>query len=341
MAHKFGDERREYDRQHSPFVWYDALQFMKDRIDTPSVVLSDPWTSYSVPAFTTNYIVAVPIGHSSPKDAHNLSNVRDAMDVLNPYVDIPTTRRLLDEHDVDYVVLNETFREPVVAYGWALHPDSYAARRAKFDAQPGLFEGVYDKGGVRIYEYHPEGAAGEAEAPALPFVSSVVPVLSDPAGALFEDRFLLMGAVTDRTDVGRGETVRITCYWQRVGTEPVEQYHQLSVRFDTDYPKGRLYNPAWSKVYRRGLQKVKGERYRFRVEHNPLEGVYPPYRWRPGEVITDQFEVTVPPDVAPGRYEIRLKMRAVPFSPNYYLSDFLRDDDVYSGVTAASIEITR
>jgi hypothetical protein len=263
------------------------------------------------------------------------------MDVLNPYIDLETTRTILYTHDVDYIVLNETFNGPVVEYGWALHPNLYAARRAKFDSNPGLFDPVYDVDGVRIYRYLPDGEAAGVEAPELPFVSKYRPRLDQAVDAVFEDRFVLLGAVTDRDVVQRGESIRLTCYWQKKGIEDSPAYYRVFARFDTDYSKDPLYRPAWSKLYRYGLQKRKGERYRFRVDHNPVNGVYPPYRWRPGEVIEDEIVVRVPTDVAPGRYDIKIKLRAVPFSPNYYIADFLCDDDVYSGVKAASIEITR
>jgi hypothetical protein len=321
-------------------VWYDALRYLEDKIDEPGVVLSDPWTSYSVPAFTRHYVAAVPIGHASPRDAGNVYRVRDAMDVLNPYVDIDTTRELLDRYGVDYVVLNDTYTEPVVAFGWALDPQLYGARRAKFEAHPGLFHSVYDAGGVAIYRYDGEGAASGAEPPDLPFVSKYVPALEGAVDAVFEDQFTLIGAKTDREAVERGGVVRVRCYWQKTGVEGTPAYYRVFTRFDTDYDKNALYHPAWSKVYRYGLQKLRGVRYRFRSDHNPVGSVYPPYRWTPGEVIVDEYPVRVPQDVAPGTYEIKIRMRAMPFSPNYYLRDFLCDDDVYSGVTAASIQIT-
>ena len=121
-------------------MWYDALEYLENKTDTPGVVLSDPWTSYSVPAFTKHHIVAVPIGHASPRDARNVYRVRDAMDVLNPYVGIETTRAVLDRYHVDYVVLNNTYTEPIVAFGWSLDPQEYDTRRDKFELNPGLFQ---------------------------------------------------------------------------------------------------------------------------------------------------------------------------------------------------------
>jgi hypothetical protein len=338
LQQTFSADAMDRERKQSAFVWYDALEYLETR--EAGVVLSDPWTSYSVPTFTRHYIVAVPIGHASPKDARNVHRVRDAMDVLNPYVDIDATCELLDRYRVDYVVLNETYTRPIVAYGWALDPQEYAARRGKFDAHPGLFRFVYDEGGVVIYRYDREGAASGVEGPDLPFVSKYVPALEGAVDAVFEDQFTLIGAVTDRETVKRGGVVRVRCYWQKTGEERTPAYYRVFTRFDTNYDKNALYQPSWSKLYRYGLQKLRGVRYRFRFDHNPVGSLYPPYRWTPGEVIVDEYPVRVPLDVAPGTYDVKIRMRAMPFSPNYHLRDFLRDDDVYSGVRVASIQIT-
>ncbi len=341
FAQTFSRDQMDFERKHSAFMWYTALEYLEDETDSPGVVLSDPWTSYSVPAFTKHHIVAVPIGHASPKDARNVYRVRDAMDVLNPYVDIETTRASLDRYHVDYVVLNNTFTQPIVAFGWALDPRTYNNRRDKFELNPGLFQPVYNFGGVEIYKYDSSGRSRGGGAPKLPFVSAEAPDLANPVNAVFEDQFVLLGAEVDRPSAVRGAIVRINCYWQKTGDETSPAYYRVFTRFDTDYEKNALYRPGWSKVYRYGLQKLRGLRYRFRSDHNPVSSAYPPYRWRPGEVIEDTYLVRIPMDVAPGNYDIKIRMRAMPFSPNYYLGDFLRDDDVYSGVKAASIEITR
>ncbi len=38
----------------------------------------------------------------------------------------------------------------------------------------------------------------------------------------------------------------------------------------------------------------------------PRGGTYPTSRWRPGEVVTDPYEITLPADLPPGEYPIEV-----------------------------------
>jgi hypothetical protein len=334
----------EYERNHSALLWVDALDFLEEHIDEAGVIVSDPITSYSIPAFTKHYIVAVPIGHSSPKDALNVQKVRDAMKILNPYIDMKSTVALLNQYRAGYVVLNERFDQPIYQYGWSLNPALYDLTRSKFEERPDLFENIYNKNGMRIYQYHAPAGAADLDGGGIPersFISAHVPVVRKAVNAIFEDRFLLIGANMDRETVRRGDVVRMKCYWRNLQEEATSQSYNIYVRFDTDYDKNRLYNETWSKPYRRVLQLFRGERYRFRSSHNPLNSMYPPNFWRKNEIVIDEFQVRIPHDVAPGTYDVKIKLSEMPFSPNYHFTDFLSDDDSYSGVTVGTVVIER
>ncbi len=330
------------EREHSAFRWIDALDFLEQNIKDSSVIISDPVTSYSIPAFTKHYIVAVPIGHSSPKDALNVQKVRDAMKILNPYIDIKNTVALLNQYKAGYVVLNERFDRPIHQYGWSINPVLYDRTRWKFETHPAVFRNIYEKNGLRIYKYlAPINPARfeEGGIPQPPFLAQEARMVRNVVNATFDGQFLLIGAYMDRDTAHYGETINIKCYWKNTRAQASSKSYVVHVRFDTDYDKNRLYNKKWSKPYRLLLQVIKGERYRFRADHNPVNSVYPPSFWKKNEIVVDEFSVRIPADVAPGVYDVKIQLLEMPFSPNYQITDFLSDDDSYSGVMVGTVII--
>ena len=113
----------------------------------------------------------------------------------------------------------------------------------------------------------------------------------------------------------------------------------MYVRFDTDFEKGPLYNPRCGKIYRKIVEKTRGERYRFRIDRLPRKGIYPPDKWEPGKVIKDIFEVEIPKDIAPGTYTISIRLDIPPHVSNLRLKDFLSDQDFYDGPDLMTITI--
>jgi hypothetical protein len=333
---------RAFEREHSYVPWRDALTFMQERIGEPSVILSDPITSYTIPAFTRHNIVAVPIGHASPQDAENVERVAAADDILNPYVGMKTTISLLDRYRAQYVVINQTFASSLYQSYWSLDVNMYEATRRKFESHPDLFGNVYEKAGVYIYEYHrgePISESEIAETPSRPFVLEREPRVGELVNAAFGDGLVLTGASIGNGTVRRGESLELKCYWKCDEADTAVKDYRVFVRFDTPYGKNALYGGRFSKIYRIILQKLTGKRYRFRSEHSPVNGVYPPRLWRTGETIEDDFEVMVPRDVAPGTYDIRVNLLSLPFSPNYSLKDLFSDEDIYSGVKVGSVVV--
>lgn len=331
---------RAIERRMSPLVWADAFEFLEDEIENPSVVLSDPWTSYSIPAFTKHYVVAVPFGHAPPKDAENVAKIRDAMNVLNPYTDMRTTMTLLDKHKAGYVVVNETVKTPAYGHAWSIIPELYEKTRQKFESHPGIFRKIYEEEKLRIYEYDSRADISElqiVESIDAPFRSSEEPDPRNVVDAVFEERFVLSGAVMDKDTVSSGDVLGIKCYWRTLTDVTSSKYYKVYVRFDTGYEKNALYNEHWSKIYRKLLQRVTGERYRFRSEHNPVNSVYPPTDWRTGETVLDEFEVKIPTGVSAGLYDVKITLMETPFGYNYDFSDLFTDEDIYDGVKIGSI----
>jgi hypothetical protein len=95
-----------------------------------------------------------------------------------------------------------------------------------------------------------------------------------------------------------------------------------------------------SKLWRKLVERLRHERYRFRADHLPTDGAYGVDRWLPGEVVCDSFRVVVPGDVAAGEYAVKVTMTHQPHYPNLRLRDLTSDDDVLDGVTMARLRVT-
>lgn len=99
------------------------------------------------------------------------------------------------------------------------------------------------------------------------------------------DRRPLNDAVTWRgydmpaDDLRPGDTLPLTLYWQ--SNAPQAADWSVFVH---------LLNEAGEKVAQ--------------VDRTPLGGLYPPSAWQPGLLLADQYELTLPADLPPGRYRL-------------------------------------
>jgi hypothetical protein len=134
-----------------------ALAWMEDRLAPGLTVLSDPLTSYAIPAYTSHGTVAPFHQHSSPTDPTALARMREVQAVLNGLTDIRSTCAILDRYGVDVLVLNQEFERYQSAYGVFLSPLVHDLQRAKLDAYPELFTPLHTVSGIRIYGYEGKG----------------------------------------------------------------------------------------------------------------------------------------------------------------------------------------
>ena len=116
--------------------------------------------------------------------------------------------------------------------------------------------------------------------------------------------------------------------------------YRAGLRFDRPLPEDVPRSPeSVSKIWRKLVERVRHERFRFRADHLPTSGDYGVDRWSPGEVVRDSFRVVVPADVATGDYAVRLSMLHQPHYPNLTLRDLLSDDDLLNGLEVSRLRI--
>jgi hypothetical protein len=318
----------------------DMYRFINAHCPPGKVFLSDVFTSFSIPAFTDEYVVCSLDQHSVPNDSTAEVRIADCRDFFDPSTSLRAMGNILEKYGADYVVANGRIPAGLVALYWK--PDLAAARALTdrlANAGP-AFELLYEHDNLALFRFFESRASSLSSAPGpMPFVGDSVRAVeigrsmeSGLPGILIEE----VEASPDR--VPRGDTVQVRITWVSERKEPLRRYAGY-LRFNTSFPKSVLYRAAYGKLYRKALERVEGERYRFRVEFLPLEGIAAPDTWPALREIHDTVTVAVPRDVAPGAYTISLKMGITPQFPNYHLSDFFNDHDYYSGVVVSRISI--
>jgi hypothetical protein len=101
-----------------------------------------------------------------------------------------------------------------------------------------------------------------------------------PAGATnFGDQIALLDVQPDTTTLAPGGQLNIGLAWQALG--PIDDDYTVFVQ---------LLSPAGELVTQ--------------VDAWPLQGTYPTSAWQLGETITDPYQLSLPPDLAPGEYQL-------------------------------------
>lgn len=339
-------EQRE--RERGPEPWRPVLEWLRQDGPRPRVLVSDPATCYSIPAYTGRHVTAFLDQHSSPNDPVALDRILDARDILSPFVDERRTLELLRKWQADAVVVNQTFREPIPFDYWSVSPELYEATREKFERHPEWFTALFAESGVFVYGLTPAAKAGPLpEARRVPRPVSERAGTGAPEGLAADTTYIPAipgltqhGTTTDRTVYAPGDTVRLLTWWSYAGSTPLAPgSYTVFVRMDAREPSGWLYADAWQKPYRKVVERLTGKRWRIRASHRPLNGVLSPDQWQWGEIIEDRSILPLPPNMAPGVYQVRVRMLRLPHYPNTTLRDYLSDDDSMSGRIVARVVI--
>jgi hypothetical protein len=335
------DLQLAFERDSGTAPWSDALAWMRDSLPRGSVVLTDPATAYSIPMVTGHFVTALSDQHSSPNDPRALERILDARDALDPYATWDRVREVVDRYRVDAFALNDRFPTPPALDYWAPRPAWFAAARARFDREPRVFEPLFDRDGFVVYRVHRAALDTlSSRPPARPFVVPWHAGDGSPGRPIDPDLPALCRFSLERRDAAPGDTVRGVADW-RAPRPMAPGAYTIAVRFDRPLPGDVRPPAALAKPVRKLIERTRGERYRFREDHLPVGGAYGVDQWRPDEVVRDSFSITVPFDVAEGRYVVRIRMLRQPHYHNIHLRDHFYDDDLYSGLEVGSITIRR
>lgn len=324
---------------HDVMRWRDALDWMRAELPADAVVLSDPATSYTIPMMAGRYVVTLVDQHSSPNDPHALDRILDARDALDPFSTWDRVREVVDAYGVDAVALNDRFGVPPLLDYWGPDPEWFAQARQRFDAHPDAFPPLFDTGDFVVYGVDRAALELLRDPPPPRHYVETWRDHAYPAGRQVEPGLpALHGVRLASASLVPGDTLRAVALW-RSPAPAVPGSYKVAVRLDRPLPEGFRPPAFLGKPWRKLLEKLNGERYRIRSNHLPVGGAYGVDLWGADEVVLDGFDTPIPRDTAPGDYVLRIRMFRQPHYPNYRLSDWFFDEDLFSGVPVATVHI--
>jgi hypothetical protein len=306
-----------------------------------STVASDPITSFGIPAFTDEFVMCPSDQHATPNDTSAIARIVDARRIFSPVSSIADIRGALDKYGARYLVVNGRIPPWVETLYWKPSAESAAALVDRLRGPQSPFRIEYEREGLVLAKLVVCPACREAN-PVRPHPAFLGDTLAASEVGSFAPSgtpgVLIARVAPGRADAAPGDTVAIEITWIATRRCPFSSYIAY-LRFDTPFPKGPLYSPAYGKPYRKAVELFTGRRYRFRTDFQPLGGLFPPDAWPPMREVRERAVVTIPRAIARGTYAISLKLTEKPQYPNYMLTDILTDRDFYSGAAVGSIVI--
>ncbi len=336
----YSKERFENTRQASSHILSDVYDFINTKMPDSGVILSDPVTSFSLPAFTDQFVVCPYDQHAIPNDSTAVERLIDCRSVYSPFSTTASIGEIMKKYKADYILLNGRLPASLTTLYWRADRTVNEALAARLEDEGSAFIRIFENDGVEIFRFDSDDTLLlPTEDGARHFAGREIDdgemehSLKSGIPDIVITRFEL---TTD--PVARGGSVRARIGW--AASAPVQFGSYISfLRFDTDFEKNSLYREWYGKIYRKLLEKKKGIRYRFRIDRLPLNGIFPADMWPVGREIMDEVTINIPTDISPGEYIISLKMAKRTQYPNYYVKDILGDDDFYSGVPVGKIVI--
>jgi hypothetical protein len=300
--------RAEY-RENQALVH--ALAFIDRTYPRVQTVLSDPLSSYSIPAYTKHDAVTPLNQHSSPTDPSVDDRIRDVQVVLNGRVGMARTFDVIRRYGVSIVLVNQSFTRLTSSYYYFVTPLAYEEQRKKFDDHPEYFVRIYDADGIIVYAVRDPGPGtllpGDPPNPDRIADPGTLPILA--SGPVEMLRFDIVPGPTRP-----GEPFTINVEWRRT-PEP----YQLPVACEV-----KVQNRAQPREYDRAIagriaavldERRSGKVWRFGRTFRPLAAFYPDFLWEPNGVYKDLFWIRVPPNTRPGVYDIYVRLDQEPYAP--------------------------
>lgn len=83
----------------------ELISYIKTKVPKKSVIAADLWTSYRIPAYSNNYIVATFPSHMTA-NVNGAKRISDLKIIFSPDTNYKQARRVLNSYNVSYVVVN-------------------------------------------------------------------------------------------------------------------------------------------------------------------------------------------------------------------------------------------
>ena len=341
-------------REDAPSEYAGLFKALGQRIPVHSVIATDPLTSYLLSAYTDHFVVVTLDQHGSPSDTSVVERLREVRNLLSPAVALGASRPWLVREQADYVLLNTRpsvyadFFDSVVA---AAAEEAYE----KFLACPSLVTEVLTLDGFHLFRVHRDGleapsadACAAARAAAIPCEEEMAPArqseegrnrLAVDAGTDVGCGIILVSLTIDNYMLHPGDTLRGHFCWRASQDVAFGLPLETAVRINTDFPEGTLYRTWYGKQYRRIVERRNGCFYRLTWRSRLMSGYAYPDMWEARRVVKQDFSLALSPWLAPGPYEVRIKVYRTPYLVNRGIPDYLLNDDSLQGVPLGMIYV--
>lgn len=324
------------EKRNSYLRWNDGLTYIRNNVPEGSIIVSDPMTSYSISAFTKDYITCMYDQHAPPGDLLLQERLSMTRDVLTPFLPVSTAISLMEAMGADYIVLNNRSSELGLFQYWAMQPSIYFAAREKFMSHRDLFRPRFQRNGFLVLEWtgkKPEKVAIAANPYFLQEIPRDFTVIGREAGLANLEAYYLEDEYAEM-----GTDLEISLLWSGSREYGMDNY-VVEIRFDhvdIDLPFG---GKPFPKLARKVMEIVRNKRYRFRASHKILGGFLSPDVWPGDTFVLDPNTISIPSDIARGRYTVSVKLIASAAMANYHVRDFLFDNDIYQGIPIDTVSI--
>lgn len=331
-----GARARDAERARSPLLWKAELARLEAQLPDSSVILSDPLTSYSIPAFTRFHVVSTLDQHAPPNDLELPERVQRSRDVLSPYVPLSRTTELLAASGADYVIVNGRIPPGIKLHYFTIEPDLVPEIRKKFLSRPDLFEPVLDVDRFLVVRWNGKRSPSHSVSVIPPFFRSL------PASSkkIFKDTgaVTLAGYRVPTRTVRRGETLAVELFWSSTSSRSIGNY-TVTLRLDKMNQELPYDGKPFPKLSRKLKELLEGDRYRLRADHLLAGGFLSPDTWPIERFVLDRTTLRIPDSLAPGTYALHATLLKLPDMPAYHVRDILYDKDMFQGPRIAEITI--
>ncbi|MHC1582525.1 MAG: hypothetical protein ACXQT5_06010 [Candidatus Syntropharchaeia archaeon] len=317
----------------------DLFTFINENIKEGNVIASDPITSYSIPAFTDQFVICPFDQHSIPNDSTALERISQCRILYDQCAPLDEVRRVMNRYNAKYLVINGRIPPNLQTIFWKPDKESSIKVIRELEKKGPGFKSIYKGQDLTLFELSGNISETQQEGKCRYFVGDTL--RDDEWKKLIEsgvNGIFIKQVSFSSKKARKGSNIDLTIKWIAINEQPVHGYVAY-IRFDTGFKKSSIYLKPIGKIYRKILEKVKGERYRFRIDVQPLKGIYPPYSWPQNREIIDKHTIHIPENIAKGIYRVSIKLDIKTQYPNYSLSDIFSDNDKYSGVEVGEIII--
>lgn len=281
----------------SPLQAESMFDMLDQAAQTPSVVLSDPWTSYAVPGMTKHTVVINMPAHGSREDMDTrFAKMRELLS--SPTQSNKHAIEALERYEIEFIVVNKPQLDTYFYYGTQF----YAPYTLDFlRRNPECFQNLYTDEVFEVYTFShckPTDLKLKGKSSA-PFNQEIIQHRTDLI--LNADLTLLGYSLPTGQTVATGSEIDVTLYWKarRPLTEPYAVWMELLC----DYPEKNL-------PYGKGIRRIREELTDTSFETATAFWLpIPPSGLESGDVLPQPFRLTLPKTMATGPCSLSVYVR--------------------------------